>query len=87
LAAKGSADGKPYEPLDLELKGKASYANLLKYVAALNTFPKILEVRTLSIAPGPPGSADASDQLDITMGIRAFLFKQPNEQKKDGLSS
>jgi Tfp pilus assembly protein PilO len=87
MAEKKPFDAKPYEPLDLELKGKASYGSMLKFVAALNTFPKILEVRTVTIAPGPPASQNEGNRLEVTMGIRAFLFKQPNAQKKDGLSA
>jgi Tfp pilus assembly protein PilO len=87
MAEKKPFDSKPYEPLDLELKGKATYGDLLKFLAALNTFPKILEVRTVSIAPATGASQDAANRLDVTMGIRAFLFKQHNAQKKDGLSA
>jgi Tfp pilus assembly protein PilO len=87
MGDKKPFDSKPYEPLDLELKGKASYADLLRFVNALNTFPKILEVRTVTIAPGLPGNDTTGNQLEITMGIRAFLFKQNSDEKKDGLSS
>jgi len=87
---KKSSEAKPYEPLDLELKGKASYTDLLKFVAALNSFPKILEVRTITISPKPSGALRGADtRMEITMGIRAFLFKQATSTppKKDGLST
>jgi hypothetical protein len=73
-AEKKGIDTKPYQPLDLEFKGKAEYQNLLKFLAALNSFPKILEVRTISITPPSGGVRKADDRLDFTIGLRAFLF-------------
>ncbi|HWD41829.1 MAG TPA: type 4a pilus biogenesis protein PilO [Fimbriimonas sp.] len=81
---------KPYEPLDLELKAKARYSDLVNFVRALDSFPKIVAVRTLAIVPPAPGARAHDDRLDVTMGLRAFLFKQSQPQtavKADGGSA
>jgi Tfp pilus assembly protein PilO len=74
-------EDKPYEPLDLELKGKGLYTDLVGFVRGLNTFPKIVAVRTVSIAPPVLGPKDADKRLDLTLGLRAFVFKQSGDDK------
>lgn len=73
---------KPYQPLDLELKGKGHYADLVSFVRALNVFPKIVAVRTVGITPPALGQKGADDRLDLTLGLRAFVFKQGDSSQK-----
>lgn len=76
-------DKKPYEPLDMTLKGKANYTDLLAFVQSLNTFPQIVTVRTLAIQPGGSRAKDGDRRLDVTIGLRAFLFKQVKPELND----
>ncbi len=93
LAVKGPTFGKetnpdankPYQPMDIELKGKGKYADLMSFVRALNVFPKIVAVRTVGITPPAMGQKGGDGRLEITMGLRAFLFKQaPTGTKEIG---
>ena len=72
---------KPYQPLDLEMKGRGKYTDLLNFVQTLNSFPKIVAVRTVSINPTVGKSDD--HRLEITVGLRAFVF-QANGAKPAG---
>jgi Tfp pilus assembly protein PilO len=74
-------DQKPYQPLDLELKGRGKYSDLQAFVETLNTFPKIVAVRTITIAPIAT-SKSAAHGLEITIGLRAFVF--PSKGAKPG---
>ena len=79
-ASAAPADGsqtlsKPaYDSLDIEVKGRGDYGSALKFVKALETFPKIVGVRTIDIVPcSDPGEAKLG-LVDVTVGLRAYLF-------------
>ena len=65
---------KPYIEQDIEVAGRGTFANVLKFVESLDRFPKIVATRGLTLQPkiqagGQPG-------LDITIELRAYLFPQ-----------
>ena len=66
-----------------------SYADLIAFVQALDTFPQIVTVRTVAIQPPGARSRDNDRRLDLTIGLRAFLFKQvkPEGTDEDGGSA
>lgn len=75
---KSKKTEKPYTELNIEVKGKGRYRSVLQFVKALQKFPKIVAVRTVTISPKNDGKkADQTDysNLDITIELRAFLFK------------
>ncbi len=79
-ASAPPADGsqtlsKPaYDSLDIEVKGRGDYSSALKFVKALETFPKIVGIRTIDIVPSSdPGDAKLG-LVDLTVGLRAYLF-------------
>jgi Tfp pilus assembly protein PilO len=74
---KDTSDVKPYQPLDLELKGRGRYFDLVTFIEALNVFPQIVAVRTLGLTPASNGPKEETRHLEITIGLRAFVFKQP----------
>ena len=49
----------------------------MNFVRALNSFPKIVETRCVTVQP--KSKADGDKALDMTIEIRAFLF--PEKQK------
>ena len=73
---------KPYEPLDIEMKGKCKYSDLVQFVTSLDRFPKIVTVRTIGITPPAMGQKRTDMRLDFTLGMRAFLFKSKDEAPK-----
>jgi Tfp pilus assembly protein PilO len=67
---------KPYEELIIEVKGKGRYASVLQFVRALNTFPKIVAVKAVSLSPKREQAEQMGySRLDITIELRAYLFK------------
>jgi Tfp pilus assembly protein PilO len=63
-----------YNALDIEVKGRGNYAAVMKFITALQTFPKIVGSRTISITPCLEPSDAAQGLVDITIGLRAYLF-------------
>jgi len=75
------APQKPYDTLDIEVKGLAHYAQAYQFVSALNRFPKVVEARTVSLEPvahTDPKAVVGSPKLAVSILIRAYLFKGDN---------
>ena len=69
------AVSKPaYDELSIEVKGRGTYAAVQKFVQALQTFPKIVGSRTVEITPDSDQKLQAQGIVDITVGLRAYLF-------------
>ncbi len=69
---------KPYEEIGIEIKGRGRYEDVLKFLKAMNTFPKIVATKTVSITPKT--STDKPHEkptLDVSIEVKAFLFKKP----------
>lgn len=75
---------KPYTELDIEVRGRGSYRAVMSFVSALQSFPKIVAARTLSLTPkvdrnDPSGAV----KLDTTIELRTYLFAPAKNEKKD----
>jgi len=79
VAASGDGTqsvAKPaYDELAIEVKGRGTYVSVEKFVKALQTFPKIVGSRTIEIIPSTDQKLAAQGSVDITIGLRAYLFK------------
>jgi Tfp pilus assembly protein PilO len=81
VAAPTAAKDKPatpYDTIDLEVRGAGHYTDALKFVKALDSFPKVVEARAISLEP--ESHADhkhdaGSPSLAMTVQLRAYLFK------------
>jgi Tfp pilus assembly protein PilO len=77
---KGDKKKSSYEELNVAVKARGEYADTVRFLNALTNFPKIIAIRTVSIAP----KADASmqlkkkgkPQLDVDLEVRAYVFKE-----------
>ncbi len=65
---------KPYIEQDIEVLGKGNYTDALRFVKALNQFPKVVAARSIVIQPKV--SAHDEHGLDITINLRTFLFSE-----------
>jgi Tfp pilus assembly protein PilO len=66
---------KPYNELDIEVKGRGNYQAVTKFITGLTTFPKIVAARTVSLQPKlDPRNPAAKPALDVTIELRSFLF-------------
>jgi Tfp pilus assembly protein PilO len=83
LAKDEKPERKPYSDLDIEVKGHGNYASVLKFVKALNNFPKIVAARTIELTPQLSGnSKEKNDKLDVKVELRAYMFA-PKDQPED----
>lgn len=67
---------KPYQELTFQVKGRGSYGAVMRFVQSLTRFPKIVEVRMLTLSPKINSDAPlASPKLDADIELRAYAFK------------
>lgn len=74
---------KPYEEIDIDVTCRGSYGGIVKFVNALNAFPKIVSARAISVEPKPdPLQPKLAPELEINARMRAFLFREPQTERK-----
>ncbi|HZH98211.1 MAG TPA: type 4a pilus biogenesis protein PilO [Fimbriimonadaceae bacterium] len=72
---------QPYTELDIEVRGRGSYRSVMNFVNALQTFPKIVAARTVSLSPKQDFATNpGAPKLEVTVELRSFLF--PTKDKK-----
>jgi Tfp pilus assembly protein PilO len=71
-----------YQELNVNVRGRGSYADSLRFLQAIKVFPKIVAVRTVSLSPHVDNSTKKAGKpvLDLDLELRAYAFK---EQEKD----
>ncbi|RYG69203.1 hypothetical protein EON77_14880, partial [bacterium] len=70
------ADRQPYQEFTIQVKGRGSYGSVMRFVQALTKFPKIVEVRMLTLSPKIDSATPlASPKLDADIELRAYAFK------------
>lgn len=88
LATGGTDDSgeeKPYQELEIDITGQGSYGAVMDLVASLQSFPKILAVKTIGLSPQTNIQSKSKD-LDATVRLRAFVFKDKLETEEAKLS-
>ena len=72
---------KAYEEMTIEVKGIGSYGSVMRWVNALQQFPKIVAARSVTLSPkAEPGATEKS--LDMTIELRAYVFKESGSAAK-----
>ena len=76
-----SKDEKPkksaYQELDIEVKGRGDYESVMSFVQALQTFPKIVEARMISLTPKNDSNTTGKPRLEVEVQLRTYLFPPP----------
>lgn len=78
---------KAYEEIDLDIVGRGTYGRVLATVNALQKFPKVVSVKTLSLSPKrDPNALAGPPTLEAVVRIRAYVFaeKPATEPKGSG---
>jgi Tfp pilus assembly protein PilO len=73
---------KTYEELNIEVKGRGSYGAAMRFVQALQTFPKIVAARSVSLSPKSDPTLPAAT-LDVSIELRAYVFQPPKDPKAE----
>lgn len=76
---------KPYNELDVEVKGRGNYGSVMRFINGLTTFPKIVAARTVSMQPKNDNRAGVKEapKLEVTIELRSFLFPLDGEKVKE----
>jgi Tfp pilus assembly protein PilO len=74
---KEKAAAKPYNELAIEIKGRGTYGNAMRFVQSMRSFPKIVAVRTVTLSPKTGNEAASLGTLEITLELRAYVFPLP----------
>lgn len=77
---KAKKSDEAYESVDIDITGQGTYRSILEFISALKGFPKILAVTTIAMVPRQDAKATGSGELDATIRLRAFVFKQPLDE-------
>jgi len=78
---------KAYEEINIDFVGRGSYGHVLQTVSAIQKFPKIIAVKTISITPKrEANNPTAKPNLEAVVRVKAFVFadKKANERKSSG---
>jgi Tfp pilus assembly protein PilO len=66
-----------YQKLDIDITGRGTYRAMLEMISALKSFPKIMAVNTIALQPRQDAKTTDSSELDTTIRLRAYVFKEP----------
>lgn len=80
--AKKKKDKKPYNELQIEVKGTGVYASIQGFVLALQQFPKIVGVISVDLTPRSKfgdKTDDGNHELEVTINLRAYAFSTPED--------
>lgn len=65
---------KNYQELDVEVKCKGAFHNLMNFIEKLESFPKIVGVQAVSITPRLAKNGRSVEHLDATLTLRMYVF-------------
>ena len=65
---------KPYAELDVQVKCRGSFENVMTFLKKLEDFPKIVGVRHVSVEPKFSARENQLDAIVATVGIRVYVF-------------
>ncbi len=67
---------KAYDEIGIEVKGRGTYADGLRFLKALHRFPKVVAARSVSVAPKVSSTDDpmGSPKLEWTVELKVFVF-------------
>ena len=74
-----------YQELNVNVRGRGSYQDSLRFLEAIKVFPKIVAVRTVSLSPHVDNTNKKVGKpvLELELELRAYAFKDDNKDNKD----
>lgn len=76
------SDKKKYTEVDIEVTCRGNYEGAKSFVRALQSFPKIVAARTVSLTPRQENKNGGAPTLDITIDLRSYLFPPDKSEMK-----
>jgi Tfp pilus assembly protein PilO len=68
------AKKKEYEEIEIEVKGRGRYEHVKAFLDALQTFPKVLAVKTVSMTPMRESGSGRTSEIEATINVVAYVF-------------
>ena len=84
VAPRTTTDGKqaavaakpePYDKLEIDVEMNGKYADVMRFLYGITSFPKIIAVNTIELKPADQPDLIASPKLSVTMNTTAFILK------------
>ncbi|HXH60865.1 MAG TPA: type 4a pilus biogenesis protein PilO [Fimbriimonadaceae bacterium] len=76
---------KDYDEINIEIKGRGTYDSVKAFLDSLQTFPKVIAVKTVSLSPQRDMGDHGAQQVEATVNIVAYVFPfefvSPDAQK------
>lgn len=73
----------PYQRLDMDLEIDGKYADVMKFVYEITSFPKIIAINSVQMSPEAQQDRVASPRLSVRLNATAFILKDPAPAKTD----
>lgn len=73
------APKKAYEELSIEVKGIGTYGSVMRWVNALQQFPKIVAARSVQLSPKVE-TGKTQGELDVIIELKAYVFRQASDK-------
>ncbi|NUL81413.1 MAG: type 4a pilus biogenesis protein PilO [Armatimonadetes bacterium] len=75
---------KPYDEQTISVAVKGDFWATMRFLKALNQFPKILAVQRVTVQTKADADSDGNPQLEVTTEVKAIIFKQAANDNASG---
>jgi len=76
---------EPYDRLDIDVEVKGKYADVMRFLHKITSFPKIIAVNSVQISPeGGQKEELVSPLLSVRLGTTAFILKESAKGAQSG---
>jgi Tfp pilus assembly protein PilO len=65
---------KSYSEVEIEIKGRGRYDDIKKFLDALQKFPKVIAVKTVSLSPIRESSSNSIKDIEAVINVVAYVF-------------
>lgn len=63
-----------YQEIEIDITGRGTYRAILNLLHALEHFPKVVSVQTVTLTPRRTTEADTDNQLEAVVRLTAYVF-------------
>jgi Tfp pilus assembly protein PilO len=65
---------KDYDEITIEVKGRGHYDNIKAFLDAIQEFPKVIAVKTISMTPMRDGTDGPAGDIELVVNVVAYVF-------------
>lgn len=68
-----------YQEIEIDITGRGSYRAILDLLNALEQFPKVVSVQTVTLTPRRQTESDVDNQLEAVVRLTAYVFPETKQ--------